>query len=240
LRVEDHDRIRSRRQFEAALLDDLEWLGFTADEGRHPLLRQSNDSRPYENALQQLRSGGQVYVCGCSRKAIGGEHYPGTCRTRGLTDQPGRTLRIMMEPGGETFVDGLHGAQRQDPASEYGDLALRDRDGHWTYQFAVTVDDVRQHVDLVVRGVDLLSSTGRQLRLGWMLGRVEPPIFLHHPLLLNASGEKLSKSSRDSGIRELRRAGVSAEEVIGRAAAAVGLLDVPRPLPADEVASLFR
>jgi glutamyl/glutaminyl-tRNA synthetase len=73
-----------------------------------------------------------------------------------------------------------------------------------------------------------------------MLGRVEPPIFLHHPLLLNASAEKLSKSSPDSSIRELRKAGVPAEEVIGRAAAAVGLLDAPRHLPADEVASLFR
>ena len=77
------------------------------------------------------------------------------------------------------------------------------------------------------------------MRLARMLGRAEPPEFLHHPILLNASGEKLSKSSGDSGVRELRAAGVSAEEVIGRAAHAAGLIDRACLMAASDVGTLF-
>jgi glutamyl-tRNA synthetase/glutamyl-Q tRNA(Asp) synthetase len=126
------------------------------------------------------------------------------------------------------------------PAEQCGDILLRDRDGHWTYQFAVTVDDMNQGVDLVIRGEDLLPSTGRQLALARMLGRPLPPRFLHHPLIVKPGGEKLSKASGDTGVRELRRAGVSAAEVIGRAAFAAGLIGSPRPISAREVAGLFQ
>jgi glutamyl-tRNA synthetase/glutamyl-Q tRNA(Asp) synthetase len=146
----------------------------------------------------------------------------------------------VLEPGPERFDDALLGAQEQDPVPQCGDLLLRDRDGHWTYQFAVTVDDWRQDVHLVIRGADLLASTGRQIRLARMLGRGAAPMFLHHPILIKPSGEKLSKSSGDTGVRDLRAAGVTAPEVIGRAAAAVGLLEVARPLAAGEVPDLFR
>ena len=74
----------------------------------------------------------------------------------------------------------------------------------------------------VIRGADLLTSTGRQLRLARMLGRVELPVYLHHPLILKPNGEKLSKSSADTGVRELRRAGMSAADVIALASAALG------------------
>jgi glutamyl/glutaminyl-tRNA synthetase len=126
-----------------------------------------------------------------------------------------------------------------DGETEYGDLLLRDRDGHWTYQFAVVVDDIEDGVTLVVRGADLESSTVRQIHLARMLGRATPPEFIHHPLILKPSGEKLSKAAGDSGVRELRAAGLAAPDVIGRAAAAVGLIPVPRPVKPDEVESLF-
>jgi glutamyl-tRNA synthetase/glutamyl-Q tRNA(Asp) synthetase len=145
-----------------------------------------------------------------------------------------------MVPGTETFVDALLGAVRQSPADDCGDLLLRDRDGHWTYQFAVTVDDLRDGITLVIRGADLVSSSGRQLLLARMLGRTTPPVFLHHPLILKPSGAKLSKSSGDSGVRELRAAGLSAAEIIGRAAAAAGLLPEPRPIDAGDVRALFQ
>ena len=239
LRIEDHDRIRSRLPFETALLDDLDWLGFEADAGRHPLVRQSDHQAVYEAALQQLRRAYLVYACACSRKDIGGERYPNTCRGAGLNERRDRGLRVAMDKGMETFVDGILGPQHQSPAEDCGDLLLRDRDGHWTYQFAVTVDDVRDGITLVIRGADLLSSTGRQIRLARMLGRAEPPLFVHHPLILKPSGEKVSKSSGDTGVRELRAAGASPADVIGRAAAAVGLLPEPRAIGADEVANLF-
>jgi glutamyl-tRNA synthetase/glutamyl-Q tRNA(Asp) synthetase len=236
LRIEDHDRIRSRPQFEAAILDDLDWLGFTADEGCAP---QRGRAAAYESALAEVRTHYPVYACGCSRKEIGGEWYPGTCRTRGLAEADGRGLRVQIDAGAETFVDALAGSQVQHPADESGDLLIRDRDGHWTYQFAVTVDDQRDGVTLVIRGTDLLSSTGRQLRLARMLGRIEPPVFLHHALLYDAAGRKLSKSDGAAGVRELRAAGQGAADVIGRAAAAVGLLHAARPVPASAVAELL-
>jgi glutamyl-Q tRNA(Asp) synthetase len=240
LRIEDHDRIRCRPEYETALVEDLDWLGFSADAGRDPVLKQSDDESAYDAALAHLRRTATVYACDCSRKDIGRELYAGRCRTRGLDEAPGRGLRVALAPGVERFDDLLLGWQEQTPASQCGDLLLRDRDGHWTYQFAVTVDDRRQDVTLVIRGADLLASTGRQLRLGRMLGRTEPPLFLHHPLIEKRPGEKLSKSDGDTGVRDLRRRGMTASEVIGRAAAAVGLIERDRPIAAANVEELFR
>jgi glutamyl-tRNA synthetase/glutamyl-Q tRNA(Asp) synthetase len=236
LRVEDHDRLRSRPEYEAAIREDLAWLGFRADADAG---RQSDDSTVYEAALERLRRVHHVYACDCSRKDIGGEHYAGRCRERDLEPRAGRGLRVAIDAGEERFDDALLGAQAQNPSEQCGDLLIRDRDGHWTYQFAVTVDDARQGINLVIRGADLLSSTGRQIRLARMLGRATPPVFLHHPILLKPSGEKLSKSSRDTGVKELREAGVDAEEVIGRAAAEVGLIDRLRRVNATHLEELF-
>ena len=261
LRIEDHDRVRCRPEFEAALLDDLDWLGFVPDEGRDPLIRQSDRTDVYDDALHRLRAAHHVYVCTCSRKEIdrraqgfrvraervggpagghvGGGRYDGRCRGRRLEEGPGRGLRLEIPDVPERFTDLRLGPLEQTPAHQCGDVLLRDRDGHWTYQFAATVDDCRQGVTLVIRGEDLLSSTGRQITMARMLGREAPPAFFHHPLILKASGKKLSKAAGDTGVRELRAHGVSAPEVIGRAAAAVGLIDRARPIAAAEVVSLF-
>jgi glutamyl-tRNA synthetase/glutamyl-Q tRNA(Asp) synthetase len=238
LRIEDHDRQRSRPEYEAAILEDIEWLGFAPDEGRHPVLRQSDQPDAYARALDRLRRAHHVYACGCSRKAIGGERYDGRCRAEGLAEASGRGLRVQLEAADETFTDLRLGTVTQTPSLQCGDLLLRDRDGQWTYQFAVTVDDCRQDITHVIRGEDLLGSTGRQIALARMLGREEPAAFFHHPLLMNGE-EKLSKSRGDTGVRELRDAGVSPAEVIGRAAHAVGLIDRMRPVSAIDVAALF-
>ena len=245
LRIENHDRLRSRALYETALLDDLAWLGFAADAGP---VRQLDDPAPYNEALARLARSGHVYACDCSRKDIAAAArtspgvevpYNGRCRDRALADADLRGVRVEIAPGEERFVDGIRGMQRQEPAAQCGDLLVRDRDGFWTYQFAVTVDDVRHGVDLVVRGEDLLSSTGRQIRLARMLGREQPPVYVHHGLVLKRTGEKLSKSSGDTGVRELRAAGMGPAEVIGRAAAACGLLRGVRPVDADAVPGLF-
>ena len=238
VRIENHDRIRSRPHYEQAVLDDLAWLGFLTDAERASALRQSDRHRTYEQALHSLGQSHQVYACRCSRRDVGAERYPNTCRALHLEMRAGRGVRVAMESGVETFIDGLLGRQQQSPADENGDLLLRDRDGHWTYQFAVTVDDMQDNVTCVVRGADLLSSTGRQIRLARMLGRTTPPVFLHHPLVFKPSGDKLSKSSGDTSVRELRAAGLTAADVIGRAAAAVGLLPAARLVPADAVQDL--
>ena len=240
LRIEDHDRQRCRPEYERALLEDLDWLGFTPDIGTTDefrrgasIYRQSDSGHEYEAALERLAAAGhRVYACDCSRKddaaltppsGSGERPYGGRCRERGLAPGPGRGLRVVMPPGVERFEDLRLGPQVQEPIQQCGDLLLRDRLGNWTYQFAVVVDDMRHAIDLVVRGEDLLDSTGRQIALARMLGRATPPSFLHHPLILKPGGEKLSKGNRDTSVRDLRAAGIGRDEVIRRAAQAVGL-----------------
>jgi len=255
LRIEDHDRGRCRPEYEAALLQDLAWLGLAPDVGRPDEIgsspssyRQSNAGPAYQAALDRLWQAGLVFGCDCTRKdiaATGGDvfnqetRYPGRCRARGRTLAPGIGARLRLDPGAERFVDGRLGPQDQDPAQQCGDLLLRDRLGQWTYQFAVVVDDWRHHVDLVVRGEDLLQSTGRQLRLGRLLGRSTPPVFLHHPLIRKPGGDKLSKAAGDTGIRELRAAGTAPADVLGRAAALTGLLPRAEPVEPHDLAKLF-
>ena len=219
LRIEDHDATRCRPEYERALLEDLEWLGFVPDELAP---RQSDSGDAYAAAMSRLSSTHLVYGCECSRRTIADEaddvfgaetRYPGRCRHLGLMPGAGRGTRVTLGEGVEAFTDALLGPQRQEPDLQCGDLLLRDRLGHWTYQFAVAADDVRQGVDLVIRGEDLLGSTGRQIRLGRMLGRAEPPVFLHHPLILKPDGAKLSKAAGDTGVRELREAGNPPGEV---------------------------
>ncbi|HEU4829870.1 MAG TPA: glutamate--tRNA ligase family protein [Gemmatimonadales bacterium] len=250
LRMEDHDRTRCRPEYEAAILADLDWLGFEPDvastdsfRAGPSKFRQSDSDAHYERALAHLREAGLAYVCECSRKDIAAEvpdrfneemRYPGTCRDKGLEPKAGRGWRVMLEGGAETFHDLRLGGQRQVPAEQCGDLLVRDRLGNWTYQFAVAVDDLRHGVDLVVRGEDLLESTGRQIRLAQMLGRSAAPRYLHHPLILKPSGEKLSKASGDSGLRELRESGCQPSDVLGRAAFLAGLQQSDRPLTVDE------
>jgi glutamyl-tRNA synthetase/glutamyl-Q tRNA(Asp) synthetase len=243
LRIEDHDRQRSRPEFERAILDQLTWLGFEADA---PLVRQSERGPIYEAALERLRARGLVYACECSRSAfaaagqLGAERrYPGTCAGKGLAEAPGRSLRVRLPPLAVRFTDRRHGPQQQVPAAQCGDVLIRDRDGNWTYQFAVTVDDLDQGVTLVVRGDDLLSSTGRQIQIAGLLGRTEPPEYLHHPLIMKSASQKLSKSDSDTGIRELRASGWTATQVIGRAAFLCGLTADARPIEPGQVARLF-
>jgi len=224
LRIEDHDRQRCRPEYEAALLEDLAWLGFEADG---PLVRQSERDAIYRKALQPLIDRELVYGCTCTRSDIvaaagdvGPElRYPNTCRDKNipLTDEVGWRLRI--EPGIERFFDEIRGPQQQDPSEQCGDLLVRDRLGNWTYQLAATVDDHAQKITDVIRGVDLLPSTGRQIRLARLLGRHTPPRFAHHALVMKSATEKLSKSDGDTGVRDLRAAGWSAEAVLARARA---------------------
>ena len=223
LRIEDHDRTRCRPEYEAALREDLAWLGFAPDA---EVPRQSDRGARYAEVLADLEHRELAYPCDCSRKDIAAEagdvfneetRYPGRCRTRALDPATTPARRVIMQPGAERFTDLALGPQEQDPSRQCGDLLIRDRLGNWTYQFCVVVDDMDQGVDLVVRGEDLLASTGRQVRLARLLGRTKPPAFLHHTLLRKPGGAKLSKSDGDTGVRELRAAGMSPSDVIALA-----------------------
>ena len=228
LRIEDHDRTRSKPEFERAILEDLDWLGLHPDA---PMVRQSERLEKYETALDRLSRQGLVYACSCSRKSIeaaadataGELRYPGTCRDAAIDAAGESARRVRMERTAVGFHDLRLGPIEQVPVDQAGDILVRDRHGYWTYQYAVVVDDLDQDVDLVIRGDDLLASTGRQIQLSQLLGRKTASLFLHHPLITHPDGQKLSKSNRDTGIRDLRASGWSVARVFGRAAAALGL-----------------
>lgn len=257
LRIEDHDRQRSRPEYERAILDDLDWLGFRPDRPTTDAFRsgpcasrQSDRHTAHADAARALAARGLIYGCTCSRRdraAAGPEtpqRYPGTCRTRGLTPGPGVTWRLNLGLAAgvdapESFDDVLCGRRTQHPVRDAGDVAIRDRHGNWTYPFAVVVDDWQQGVDLVVRGLDLLHATGLQILLGRLLGRPVPARFAHHPLVMRTPAQKLSKSDGDTGVAALRAAGLDAAAVIGRAAHAVGLTDRDTPVEAAAVGRLF-
>jgi glutamyl-tRNA synthetase/glutamyl-Q tRNA(Asp) synthetase len=227
LRIEDHDRERCRPEYERGILDDLDWLGYAPDVYPTDAFRaggsdgrQSDRDATYREALEQLQARSLVYACDCTRRRIavgssgdGELRYPGTCRDRGLPIVEGTGWRVRLGSETERFVDERLGVQEQNPQEQCGDVLVRDRRGNWTYQFCAAVDDFVQGIDLVVRGEDLLASTGRQIALARLLGRSRPPAFLHHPLILKASGQKLSKSDGDTAIRDLRRRGLMPAEV---------------------------
>jgi glutamyl-tRNA synthetase/glutamyl-Q tRNA(Asp) synthetase len=256
LRIEDHDRTRCRPEYEQALLDDLEWLGFAPDvydlssfrddDVAHPA-RQSNQDARYRAALDGLERRGLVYPCRCTRRDIAqvvphrpGEEprYPGTCRHAGVPAEDSFARRVWLDNAPFSFVDLRLGALTQTPQQQCGDLLARDRHAQWTYQFAVVVDDITHDIDVVIRGEDLLASTGRQLQLASLLGRTRPLRFLHHTLLVHPDGSKLSKATHDTSLREMRAAGLHADELLGEAARRAGLATVDR-LDPNDVASLF-
>ncbi len=248
LRLEDHDRGRFRPEFESSILEDLTWLGLIADVAL--VSRQSDHPERYAGAADRLSGAGHTFWCECTRGTITagpsepteGEtrRYPSTCRPKGLAAAPGRALRVRIEPGLERFDDlRLGQQQQQDPALQAGDFVLRDGNGQWTYQHCVTVDDLEEQITLVVRGEDLLSSTGRQLRLSRLLGRTTPPRYLHHPLVTDAGGHKLSKKEFAKSLGDLRREGWTPERVLGEAAFLGGLIPNGRPIGVDELPSLF-
>lgn len=253
LRIEDHDRQRSRAAFEGSILDDLDWLGFVPDDPPTDAFRrgvcrgrQSDRGDVYEAAYARLRGAGLLYACDCSRRELrrasttedaatghrpltadhwgdGELRYGGRCAERHLPLATGLGIRIRLDATIERFDDLRHGPQTQQPSAQCGDMLIRDREGNWTYQFAVTVDDLDQNVTLVIRGDDLLTSTGRQIKLARLLGRDTPPRFLHHALIMKSADQKLSKADHDTSVRDMRASGLTPEDVIGRALHAAGL-----------------
>jgi glutamyl/glutaminyl-tRNA synthetase len=256
LRLEDHDRTRCRPEYEQALLDDLDWLGlqpdvfdtasFAHDLHAHPA-RQSNQAARYETALSGLQDCGLVYPCRCTRKDIAaraphaaGEEpcYPGTCRHADVPPDETFARRVVLTEQSITFQDLRLGTLTQQPFRQCGDLLVRDRHAQWTYQFAVVVDDMAHDIDVIIRGEDLLASTGRQLQLARVLGRRSVPRVLHHTLLVHADGSKLSKAAHDTSLRDLRTAGERPEMLLGRAARRAGLTTA-QSLTAADLPHLF-
>lgn len=206
LRIEDVDGPRTMPGATEAILRTLDAFGFEWDG---EVLVQSRRLDLYHAELVRLQLDGAVYPCACSRRAIslastrpsvdGGLIYPGTCRA-GLADgQAARAWRLRVPDAEYGFVDRVQGAARQNLAREVGDFVLLRADGQYAYQLAVVVDDAAQGVNAVVRGVDLLDSTARQIYLQQRLG-LPTPVYAHLPVVVNAAGEKLSKQTQAAAV----------------------------------------
>src|SRR5689334_12842192 len=199
VRIEDLDQPRTLPGAADDILRGLERLGLTWDG---PVLYQSLRGARYEEALQKLQA--STYWCGCTRSEIadsavglaadGAQIYPGTCRTGLPAGRAARALRLEVGRHTVSFVDRVQGPYEQDLAREVGDFVLYRADGQVAYQLAVVVDDAEQGITDVVRGADLIDSTGRQLLLQRLLDYPQPR-YLHVPVAVNAKGEKLSKQT---------------------------------------------
>lgn len=191
VRIEDVDEPRCRAEWADEILRTLERLGLHWDG---EVIRQSGRKAAYRAALDLLRQRDLAYPCGCTRREAAGR-YPGTCRNGVPPGREARAWRFRVPPGRLGFEDRWQGWYEQDVEAASGDFILLRADGFFAYQLAVVVDDAAQGVTHVVRGADLLDSTPRQILLQRALGYPQPA-YLHHPVVVDSAGRKLSKQNR--------------------------------------------
>ncbi|WP_242921082.1 glutamate--tRNA ligase family protein [Pontibacter liquoris] len=227
LRIDDLDNTRFRPAYLHDIFDTLQFLGLDYDEGprdAEDFTRHYSQLQrlPYYNALlNQLVEQGLVYACTCSRSQIAAlspaGHYTRTCLARQLPlSTPGAAWRLHIPA--ETviaFHDLLLGNCAIPLAEQMPDFVVRRKDGFPAYQVASLCDDLQMGVNLVVRGQDLLPSTAAQVHLAQCTGATAftSMAFLHHPILHEPGGNKLSKSHDSLSVSELRRQGKTAADV---------------------------
>lgn len=237
LRFEDLDA-RSREPFRDLQLADLAALGIDWDG--EPLV-QSNCRSRYEEAFARLEAAGLVYECYCSRRELSqiasAPHtppgaYPGYCRELTAAERErkrkelaakgrGPAFRLRTNQQSLTFADVVYGPQ----TGVVDDFVLRRSDGVFSYNFVCAVDDAYQGVTQVCRGRDLLSSVARQNYLHQLLGST-PPSWVHVPLVLNQTGQRLAKRDGAVTLAELGERGVNSGEILGLLSTSLGFAPV--------------
>ena len=199
VRIDDIDPPRVVPGASDEILRCLDRLGFEWDG---PVVFQSRHIGAYHAALHELRQGGAIYPCGCSRSEIEavaergseGPIYPGTCRSGLARDRRARAWRMRLEAALIEFDDGLLGVQRLDLQRETGDFAVYRADGVYSFHLASAVDEAELGITDIVRGSDLLESSARQIYLLSLLHRPAPR-YVHLPVAIDTTGAKLSKQS---------------------------------------------
>lgn len=233
MRMEDIDQPRVVKGSADQILRDLEWLGLDWDG---PVVFQSQRHELYQSALDRLSALDLSYPCFCSRKDIqlavaknksSSAEYPGTCdslTTEQITKRESKktpSVRVRVAPE-------LKGSM--------GDFIVRRADNLFAYQLAVVVDDLDQGVTEVLRGVDLLESTPKQQYLSAVLDNSEHSIdYLHAPLMLEPSGNKMSKRDGSYSAKEWRDDGKSATSLLGYLAYSIGLTSGEQPVCLNEL-----
>ena len=242
LRIEDLDQGRARPEFEAAILEDLRWLGLDWDG---PVIRQSNRSAAYQSALVKLSTDGLTSPCFCTRRAIAeeivnagvaphgpdGPVYPGTCRDISEVEASARILAgeayaIRLNTG--AAVAGTGAIQWREDSDviianpmQFGDIVLSRKDAPAAYHLAVVVDDAESGVTLVTRGRDLKPATDIQALLQRLLD-LPTPAYRHHRLVLSSEGARLAKRAKSASIAERRKAGEAPDMVLEAARRQLG------------------
>jgi len=215
LRIEDTDRDRSTAESERGVLEGLEWLGLTWDEGPY---RQSENGERYAEVIDQLLANGRAYRCICSAEqletrkqatiAAGNKWtYDGLCRDANhAADCGAHTVRLRLDPDTQlTWDDAVFGPSGQ-AATEIGDRIIRRSDGGALYNLAVVVDDIDMNITHVIRGDDHQPNTAFQIAIYRALD-AELPVFAHLPLLVGESGKKLSKRRDPVSVQQYRDEG---------------------------------
>lgn len=226
LRIDDMDSHRAESRYLEDIFETLHFLEINWQLGPRDTEDQtSNYSQHrrlplYQRALDNLRQKGAVYACNCSRTQVlarnGSGHYDGHCRHRELSlDEKDVAWRLDTSASSGTFMKTITGVHKADFPAGMRDFVVRKKDGFPAYQLSSVVDDLHFGIDLIVRGQDLWSSTLAQLYLAQQLN--EPTFgditFHHHPLLLDAQQNKLSKSAGDISVRALRQKGYDAARI---------------------------
>jgi glutamyl-Q tRNA(Asp) synthetase len=249
LRMEDLDRARLVPGSAEDILRTLEGFGLLWDG---EVEYQSRRIHLYAEALASLRAAGRTFECSCSRRELSATDsgYPGTCR-EGPRLTGATATRFRIDETQTVVLEDRFQGRISLAMSRLGDVIVRRRDGVFAYQLAVVVDDALQGVTDVVRGADLLESTGWQIALQGAL-RLPTPRYAHLPLLLERCGAKLSKSRRSAPLEAgragaqlagvLRLLGLAAPSELARGAPAALLewardawLSQPLPLPRERV-----
>lgn len=234
LRIEDIDRSRCKAEYEAAIHDDLRWLGLSWER---PVMRQSDRVGAYDSALVRLSEMGLTYHCTCTRGDIkaalsapqegmpvlgpDGPVYPGTCRNRRHAEG---TLRLNMalameRLGALTFVEtgqnpGAHQSSAVQMVETIGDIVLARRDIGTSYHLAVVVDDAAQGITEVTRGADLFQATAIHVALQRLLD-LPTPAYHHHRLIRDDQGKRLAKRDDARALSTFRSEGASPADIRG-------------------------
>jgi glutamyl-Q tRNA(Asp) synthetase len=227
LRVEDIDRDRCRPDWEAAILDDLNWLGLRWEE---PVLHQSDRGAAYAAALSRLEAMGLTYRCTCTRgdiraalsapqEGVDGAIYPGTCRGRG---HAGGAVRLdmgaaMARLGEVSFAEsgtapGHYRADAERMMALAGDVVLARKGWGTSYHLAVTVDDAAQAVTEVTRGEDLREATFVHVVLQRLL-QLSAPTYYHHKLIRDDAGKRLAKRDDARALARYRAEGATPADI---------------------------
>jgi len=223
LRIDDLDRERVKPEYVQDIFDILNFLEISWDEGPRNADEYRNEWSQiyrvelYQDALKSLEQGGHLFACTCSRAQLqqNTNIYPGTCLHKNLPlNTPDSNLRLINDAG-EISVNTLSGKQIITVPPEMNYFVVRKKDGMPAYQLTSVCDDIHFGVDLVVRGLDLWPSTLAQSQLAAKFGNntFAETVFYHHPLLMAADGQKLSKSAGDTSIKYLREQGKSLADI---------------------------